>query len=82
MQNNIVVYRSRREQMMDEFWMSEDGCTIGMILVLFLIAALGTAWLYETVKWGRLREAQARRWEKYSGRHQIVKLNRRHYEAP
>ena len=82
MENSVVVYRSRREQMMDEFWMSEDGMNAMFVLVLFLIAALGAAWLYETVKWSRLREAQSRRWEKYNGRHEIVKLNRRHYEAP
>lgn len=50
MENSVIVYRSRREQMMDEFWMSEDGCTVGMILFLFLLAALGAAWLYENLR--------------------------------
>lgn len=53
MGNSVVVYRSQREKMMDEFWMSEDGSAVIMILLLFFVAALGTAWLYETVKWRR-----------------------------
>ena len=50
MENSVIVYRSRREQMMDEFWMSEDGCTVGMILFLFLLAALGAALLSENLR--------------------------------
>jgi hypothetical protein len=50
MENSVIVYRSRREQMMDEFWMSEDGCTVGMILFLFLLAALGAAWLHKNLR--------------------------------
>jgi len=47
MGNSVVVYRSKREQMMDEFWMSEDGANAMFIMVLFFIAALGAARLYE-----------------------------------
>ena len=50
MENSVIVYRSRREQMMDEFWMSEEGYTVDMILFLFLLAALGAAWLYENLR--------------------------------
>ena len=47
MGNSVVVYRSKREQMMDEFWMSEDGMNAMFIMVLFFIAAIGAARLYE-----------------------------------
>jgi len=53
MGNSVIVYRSQREKMMDEFWMSEDGSTVGMILVLFFVGALGVAKLYEMWKWHR-----------------------------
>lgn len=54
MGNSVVVYRSQREKMMDEFWMSEDGLNAMFILLLFFAAALGTAWLYEMIR-GRRR---------------------------
>lgn len=47
MGNSVVVYRSKREQMMDEFWMSEDGMNAMFVLTLFFVAALGAAKLYE-----------------------------------
>lgn len=47
MGNSVVVYRSKREQMMDEFWMSEDGANAMFVMVLFFIAALAAARLYE-----------------------------------
>lgn len=50
MENSVVVYRSRREKMMDEFWMSEYGMNTMFILLLFFVAALGTAKLYEMIR--------------------------------
>ena len=44
MQNSVVVYRSRREQVMDEFWMSEDGQDIIAVTLGFLIGCLLTVW--------------------------------------
>lgn len=43
MGNSVLVYRSQREQMMDEFWMSEDGMNTMFVMVLFFVGALGTA---------------------------------------
>jgi hypothetical protein len=44
MPNSVIVYKSRRDQMMDEFWMSEEGTNIivgGLIfLVIFLLVAV------------------------------------------
>ena len=44
MQNSVIVYKSKRDQMMDEFWMSEEGSAIivgGLImLIVFLVYAV------------------------------------------
>lgn len=50
MQNSVVVYRSRREQVMDEFWMSEDGQDIIAVTLGFLIGCLLTVWIRNIYK--------------------------------
>ena len=50
MQNSVVVYRSRREQVMDEFWMSEDGQDIIAVTLVFLIGCLLTVWIRNIYK--------------------------------
>ena len=40
MPNSVIVYKSRRDQMMDEFWMSEEGTNIivgGLILLIIFL---------------------------------------------
>ena len=50
MQNSVVVYRSRREQVMDEFWMSEDGQDIIAVTLGFFIGCLLTVWIRNIYK--------------------------------
>lgn len=40
MENSVVVYHSRREQMMDEFWMSEEGSQTAIVILAFLVGSL------------------------------------------
>lgn len=37
MGNSIVVYSSKREQMMDQYWSSEEGFQMGLYLIGFLV---------------------------------------------
>ncbi len=61
MDNSVIVYRSKREQVMDEFWMSEDGQDIIAVTLGFLIGCLLTVWLVNTVKEHRRNKQRQRR---------------------
>lgn len=56
MDNGIVVYRSRREQLADQFWMSDDGQDALMVILLFMVGAGLTLFLTEKAKERRRRQ--------------------------
>jgi hypothetical protein len=63
MDNGIVVYRSRREQLADQFWMSDDGQDALMVILLIMVTFGLAIVIGEQVKRRRIR--QGTRWPRY-----------------